>query len=125
MTRNANILVFGELRLGTTEVHLKLLKLVLEEGDDTDTAVDRVSEAHFRFIRKGSHGILALVGVEVVEELCHIARSEDLVDIDKLLGLVWREIGGKDTLWLALSAEELARCTGRDRRGRHPVVVDS
>ena len=60
---DAEVLIFGEFGFGTTKVHLKLTELVLEERDNSDTAIDGVTEAHVSLVGQGIHGIFTLVGV--------------------------------------------------------------
>lgn len=44
------VLVLGELGLGAAEVHLELAELMLEKRDNTNAAVDRVTEAHVSLV---------------------------------------------------------------------------
>jgi hypothetical protein len=53
-------LVLRELRFSTAEIYLKLTKLMLEERDDADAAVDRVTEAHVGFIGQRVHCVFTL-----------------------------------------------------------------
>ena len=94
---------------GESEVDLELTELVLEDGDDTDAAVDGVAETHVGLVGKGIDGVLSLVRAQLVEELGDVAGPEDLVDVRELLRLVRGKVRGEDAVRLALPAEELAR----------------
>lgn len=87
---------------------MELAELVLEEGDDADAAVDGVAQPHVGLVGEGVDGVLALVGLELVEELGDVAGAEDLVDVGEFLGLVRREVRREHALRLALPPEELA-----------------
>jgi hypothetical protein len=104
-------LVFGEFRFGTTDFHLKLAELVLEDGDDSNATVDRVTETHVGFKGKRIDGIFALVGEQIVENFGDVACPKHFVDVLKFLGLVRWEIRCKNTLRLAFAPQKLARCT--------------
>jgi hypothetical protein len=108
-------LVLGELVLGAGEVLLELAEVVLEDGDDADAAVDGVAEAHVGLVGERVHGVLALEGVELVQQLGHVARAEDTVHVHELLRVVRREVGREHAVRLALAAEELARRARRTR----------
>jgi hypothetical protein len=108
---DAQVLVFREFRFGATEVHLKLAKLVLEERDDSHATVDGVTETHVSLIGERIHGVLALVGVQLVQKLRHVACPKHFVHVCKFLGLVRWEIWCKNALRLAFAPQKLARCT--------------
>lgn len=126
-------LVRRQLRSSPREIDLELAELALEQGDDADAAVDRVSQPHLGLVGEGVHGVLSLERFQVVEDLRHVARPEDPVDVDEFLWLVRRKIRGEDTLGLAFSPEKLAAgARGADRlpagrcrgwRGRRLPVV--
>lgn len=99
----------GELLLGVDEVGLNLVEAVLEDGDEADAAVDRVSEAELGLVRQRVHRVLPLGHVEVAEDLGHVAGPEHLVDVGELLRLVRREVRGVHALQRALPPEKLAR----------------
>jgi hypothetical protein len=82
---------------------------VLEDGDDADAAVDGVAEAHVGLVGEGVHGVLALEGVELVQQLGHVARAEDAVHVHELLRVVRWEVGREHAVRLALATQELAR----------------
>lgn len=81
---------------------------MLEDGDEADAAVDRVAEAGVGLVGERIDGVLALGGVELVEDLGHVAGAEYLVDVGELLGLVRGEVGREHALLGAFPAEELA-----------------
>lgn len=114
-------LVLGQLGLGASEVHLQLAKLVLEDGNDADAAVNWVAEAHLGLVGQGVDRILSLVGGKLVEKLGDVARPEDLVHVCEFLRLIGREVGREDAVGLALAPQELASGAGgaRRRRRRH------
>ena len=109
-------LVLGQLVAGAGELLLDETEAVLEDGDDADAAVDGVSEAHVGLVGERVDGVLALVGVELVEDLGHVAGAEDAVHVHELLRVVRREIGRKHAVWMALAPQELAR------RARRPCA---
>ena len=80
---------------------------MLEERDDADAAVNRISEAHVGFVSQGVDGVLALMRVELVEQLRDVAGAKHLVDVRKLLGLVRWEVRREYALRLALPPEKL------------------
>jgi len=88
---------------------LDLAKAMLEDGDDADAPIDGVAEPHVRLIGERVHGVLALVGVQLVEDLGDVAGAEDTVHVHELLRVVRREIGREHAVRLALASEELAR----------------
>lgn len=107
----AEVLILGEFGFGTAKVHLELAELVLEERDDSDAAVDRVTEAHIGLVGQGIDCVFTLVGVQLVEKFGDIACSEHFVNICELLGLVWWEVRCEHALWLAFSTQELTCST--------------
>lgn len=113
VTGDSQVLVLGELRFGTAEIHLELAELVLEDRDDAHAAVNWVSEPHVSLISQGVDGVFALVWVQFVEKLRHVAGTKHFVHVGKLLGLVRWEVWRKHTLRLTLSPEKLTCCTWR------------
>jgi hypothetical protein len=117
-------LALGELVLGACEILLELAEVVLEDGYDADAAVDGVAEAHVSLVGERVYGVLALEGVELVEQLGDVAGAEDAVDVHELLRVVRREVGREHAVRLALAPQELARrarrprAAHRHRRGR-------
>jgi hypothetical protein len=89
------------------------MNLSLEKGDSTNTAINRVPYSCLGFIGKRVHCILSLVREKLIEELCHIACSKDLVNIGEFLRLLWWEVRCKDAAWHTFSPQELAGSTGR------------
>lgn len=91
-----------ELLFGIEKVRLDLLQPLLEEGDESDAAIDRVPEAGLRLVGQGVDGVIALRSAELVEDLGDIAGAEDLVDVGKPLGVVRWEVRREDALRRAL-----------------------
>jgi hypothetical protein len=89
------------------------MNLSLEKGDSTNTAINRVPYSCLGFVCKGVHCILSLVREKLIEELCHIACSKDLVNIGKFLRFLWWEVRCKNAAWHAFPPQELAGSTGR------------
>jgi hypothetical protein len=116
-TCRASHLVLGQLVAGAGELLLDLAEAVLEDGDDADAAVDGIAEAHVGLVGERVDGVLALVGVELVEDLGDVAGAEDAVHVHKLLRIVRREIGREHAVRLALAPEELAGGARRARAG--------
>jgi hypothetical protein len=108
-------LIFRQLVAGAGEVLLDQAEAVLEDGDDADTAVDGVAEAHVGLVGERVDGVLALAGIEVVEDLGNVAGAEDAVHVHELLRVVRREIGREHAARLALAPQELARRARRTR----------
>nr|GMC50190.1 serine, glycine, tyrosine and glutamine-rich protein-like [Ipomoea batatas] len=109
-------LVLGQLGFGAAEVHLELAELVLEQRDDADAAVDGVAEPHVRLVSQRVHGVLALVRLQLVQQLRHVARAEHLVHARELLRLIRREIRREHALRLALPPQKLASRARRKER---------
>ena len=108
-------LVLGQLVAGAGELLLDETEAVLEDGDDADAAVDGVSEAHVGLVGERVHGVLALEGVELVQQLGHVAGAKDTVHVHELLRVVRWEVGREHAVRLALAAQELARSAWRAR----------
>ena len=83
---------------------------MLEERNDSNAAVDWVTETHVSFVGKGVDRVLSLVRVQLVEEFSDVAGTKHFVNICKLLGLVWWEVGCEYALRLALAPQKLACC---------------
>ena len=113
-------LVLGQLVAGAGELLLDETEAVLEDGDDADAAVDGVSEAHVGLVGERVDGVLALVGVELVEDLGHVAGAEDAVHAGELGRVVGREVGREDASLRALAPQQLARGARRVRRRHRP-----
>lgn len=100
---------------------------MLKNRDDADAAVDGIADTHVRLVNERIDGVLALVvGLEVVENLDHVAGAEDAVRV-RVCELVWfigREIRRKymQSGWHLHAAHESRRAcaaacdTCRDRR---------
>ena len=86
---------------------------MLEERDDSNATVDGIAEAHVSLVGKRVDGVLTLMGVQLVQQLGHVARPKNFVNICKLLGLVRWEVRSKYALWLALATQELTCCARR------------
>lgn len=92
---------------------LEPMDLSLEERDSTYTAINRISNSCLSFIGKGVDSILSLVREKVVEKLCHIACTKDLVNIHKFLRLLWWEVRCEDATWHTFPPQKLAGSTWR------------
>ena len=83
---------------------------MLEERDDSNAAIDGVTETHVGLIGKGVDGVLSLVRVQLVEQFRDVASTKHFVNVCKLLGLVWWEVGCEYALRLALAPQKLTCC---------------
>lgn len=81
---------------------------MLEDGYEADATVDGVAEPGVGLVGQRIDGVLALGGVEFVEDFGHVAGAEHLVDVGEFLRLVWREVGCEYAFLGAFSTEELA-----------------
>ena len=87
--------------------------LLLEGEDVRDAAIDGVAEALLRLVADGDHGVEALVGRDLEEELGHVAGAEHLVHCRELCRPLLRvEVGREDATGHALAPQELARPAG-------------
>lgn len=105
----------SELLLGSVELHLDLPELVLKNGDESNATVHRVPQPRLRFIRQGLHRIVSLRRVELVQQLGHVAGTENLVHISKPLRVVRRKVRREHALLRALPPQKLARRARRIR----------
>ena len=101
--------VSDEVGVGGVELLLEAEDLALEDGDGADAAVDGVLGAGLGLVGEGVHGVLALVRLDLVQELAHVAGAEDLVHVRELLRLLRREVRREDAVRHALPPQELAR----------------
>nr|GMC54061.1 muscle M-line assembly protein unc-89-like isoform X2 [Ipomoea batatas] len=92
--------------------------------DDADAAVDGVAEPHVSLVSQRVHGVLALVRLQLVQQLRHVARAEHLVHARELLRLIRREIRREHALRLALPPQKLASRARRVRRRRRRHRAD-
>jgi len=97
---------------------------VLEDGDEPNAPIDGITEADLGLVGEGVCRVFPLRHMELVQELGHVARAEDLMDIGKLLGLVRGEVGGEHALRGTFPALELARST-RGAQRRHNICPPS
>lgn len=91
------------------QIGMNLTEPLLEDGDETDAAVDWVAEAVLSLVRQRIDGVLALGGAQFVEELRDVAGAEHLVHGRELLRVVRREVGREHALLRALPPQALAR----------------
>lgn len=85
--------VSNQISIGGVEFLLKTKDVTLEDGDGTDAAVDGVFHAGLSLVGKRVYSVLPLVGLDLVEDLAHIARSEYLVDVGEFGRLLGWEVG--------------------------------
>ena len=98
-----------ELLAGDGELVLELGHLVLQDGDDAQAAMHGVLLARVGLVGDGFDGVLALAGVDVLEDAQNVGHAEQLVHVLEPLRLVGREIGRQRAVGRAFAALVLAR----------------
>lgn len=68
----------GELPLGRLELEADHHELLLEHGNQANAAVDGVAEAGLGLVVEGADGRLAIRGMDFIEELGDVGRTENL-----------------------------------------------
>lgn len=92
-----------EIGVGGVQLLLEPDNLSLENGYRANTAVDRVLQPRLCLVREGVHRVFSLVGLDLVEELAHVARSEYFVDVGEFLGLLRGKVRREDAAREAFS----------------------
>lgn len=89
------VLLLEEVELLTRhgELLFELGHLVLQDGNDSQTAVHRVLLSCISLVGDGLHGVLALAWVNVLEDAQDVGDSEQLVHVLEPLRLVGWEVG--------------------------------
>lgn len=105
----------AELELAEDELELGLaeLDLAVEVADDAVAPEDGVVGAGVGLVDDGAHGLVLLVGGEVLDDLGDVADAEELVGVEELVLAVVGEVGGEEAVGLALAALVLAGGAGR------------
>ena len=75
-------MAFREFKFGASNFHLKLMELVLEDGNESNATID--------------DGVFTLVWVQLVEKFGDVACTKHFVDVCKFLWLVF---GAWDDIW--------------------------
>lgn len=79
---------------------------MLQEGNNSDAAVDGVAKTHVGLISEGIDCVFALRRLQLVEKLGHVTRPENFVNVCEFLRLVRWKIRREYTLRLTLSPQK-------------------
>ncbi|KAH0464583.1 hypothetical protein IEQ34_007369 [Dendrobium chrysotoxum] len=83
------------------QLKLKPLQLILKHENDPHAAINWVLDAHLGFVDERFRRILALAGLQIVEDFSEVAGAEHSVHVYEFLRLVSREVRGEDAVGMA------------------------
>lgn len=89
-----------------------VIDLALEITDVSVAAADGIMGAHVGLVDDGAHGLVALEGVEVADDLDDVTDAEETVSVEELLLLVGGEVRSEEAVGFALAALVFAGCAG-------------